>query len=104
MEPDKVIELLPRYIAGGLDEGESLAVSRALAEDPGLLPELRLALALRDRLMEDSPEPPPFPQAVYQTNPQSGLVPTTLRDSLRTLRQAADITGSTLKMALKWMN
>lgn len=101
MEPDLIVELLPRYIAGGLDEKDSLMVSRALAEDPGLLRELRLALALREELLESTPEPPPFPAAVTRQAQQTGFIPVTLKDSLRTLRQAADITGNALKLAFK---
>ncbi len=103
MDIEKAGELLPRFIMGKLCAQDVLAVCRALAESPSLIDDMRLTLALHDGLMQDAPPPPCFPQAVYRESQSSALVPGVLKDSLRKLRQAAGITGSAVRMALKFI-
>ena len=103
MDIEKTRELLPLFITGNLSTEDVLSVSRLLAESSSLLGELRLTLALHDGLMRDAPLPPRFPQALYNESQDSALVPGVLADSLKKLRQAAGITRSAVRMALKFI-
>lgn len=102
MDIEKTRELLPLFITGNLSTEDVLSVSRLLAESPSLVGELRLTLALHDGLMRDAPLPR-FPQALYNESQDSALVPGVLADSLKKLRQAAGITRSAVRMALKFI-
>ncbi|NLX83372.1 MAG: hypothetical protein GXZ04_06120 [Clostridiales bacterium] len=105
MNKDQVIDLLPQFITGSLGPEEALAVSRALANAPELMADLRLALRLHDTFQAELTAPPPFPQALYQEAGQRphSLIPSSLRGSIKTLRQARGITSSAIKMALNFI-
>ena len=102
MNLEQLAELLPRYIAGGLPEEGMLAVSRALADTPGALAELKYALAMREAEQAGEETPPPFPQAVYQPSGAPGFLPQTLSDGLDLLRGALGVTASAVRMTFRF--
>lgn len=103
MNLERLAELLPRYIAGRLPEEEMLAVSRALADTPGALNELRFALALRAAEQAEAETPPPFPRAVYETAGAPGLFPKPLSDGLGLLRDALGVMAAAVRMTFGFL-
>lgn len=88
MTLEQARELMPLYVAGKLSVNDSLALSRVLSTCPELMDDLRLTLALREALLSDPPQVPPFP-ALTQTAPSAApLMPNPLSQALRPLRQA----------------
>lgn len=101
MDFETAAQKLPQYTTGDLGREESLAISLLLTQSPALMEELRQVLELREALEQGAPEPPPFSRAVYQNPQRKPLVPHELKQSLNTLKQVRDLTGSVLKLAFK---
>ncbi len=90
MTLEQARELMPLYVAGRLPVNDSLALSRVLSTCPELMEDLRLALALREALLSDLPQAPPFPVLTQAAPSSTTLIPRALSQALRPLRQAKE--------------
>ena len=105
LDLEQAAELIPQFLAASLPPEQHLAFCSLLTASPELMEQLRLALALKAALQADTPEPPPFPQAIFAAQPEKPrahpLLPPVLSDSLLALKSTASLTKSAIKLALK---
>lgn len=94
---------MPLFITGSLGQEQTLSICRLLGESPDLMREMRLALALREGLLNDAPSLPPFPMLGVQQARRKTFLPPAVHNSLQVLKYARDITGSAIRLAMKFM-